>query len=303
MAEFPIVGAEHGRIHARLDLGRHNRKVGLFRAGRVAIDPVCSRRTVVAAEPRAIIPPRPLATVIARTLVARTVISGTVISGTVITGAVVTRAVVARAVVARTVVARTLVTCAITRRAVTTGLIVWRRPLRRSKIVPSPLEPRLPFPLGFANLADVAIPIHVAAVPGATLVLKVDIKTGHELIAPDDLGKGPVWLHRPHHAEIVLGVLQVVLGQYAVARSLGVARQLLILLIDRLRRAAHLDPFGTIGIKRPVRIMLGLSPAASAATSAIAVAVTLPLHALEISHVLDLYGARHGSDSSDFVPA
>ena len=88
-------------------------------------------------------------------------------------------------------------------------------------------------------------------------------------------------LHGAHDAEIVLGVLQIVLGQHPVAGRLRVAGELLVLFVDVLGGAAHLDAVGAVGIERPVGVVLRLAASAPAAA---AVAVALTLHALEISH-------------------
>ena len=52
----------------------------------------------------------------------------------------------------------------------------------------------------------------------AALVLEVDVVAGRELVAADDLADRPLRLHGAQDAEVVLGVLQVVLRQHAVAR-------------------------------------------------------------------------------------
>lgn len=109
--------------------------------------------------------------------------------------------------------------------------------------------------------------------------LEVDVEAGIELVAADDLGGGPGGLHGPDQAEIMLGVLQEVLGQYPVAGGGGVAGQLLVALEDRLGVAADLDPLWAVGLQGPVRIVL-----LRLATGA-AIATALTLHALEISHV------------------
>jgi hypothetical protein len=61
-----------------------------------------------------------------------------------------------------------------------------------------------------------------------------------------------------------------------------VTRQLLVLLVNVLSRATDLHTIGPVGIERSIRVMLRL-PAIATAT---AVASTLTLHTLEISHVI-----------------
>src|SRR5207302_9328672 len=84
--------------------------------------------------------------------------------------------------------------------------------------------------------------------------------------------------------EVVLRVLQIVLGEHPVAGGAGVARQLLVLLIDVLGGAADLDPVRPVGIEGAVGVVLRLAAAASAATAAIAAPLTL--HTLDISHFI-----------------
>jgi len=109
-------------------------------------------------------------------------------------------------------------------------------------------------------------------------VLEVDVEAGGELVAAKDLRRRPLRLDGAQQPEIMLGVLQVVLAQHPVAGGGGVARQLLVLLEDRLGVAAHLYAFGPVGIEGPVCVLLRLAASAPAAPAA------LTLHALEISH-------------------
>ena len=51
----------------------------------------------------------------------------------------------------------------------------------------------------------------------ATLFLEVDVVAGRETVAANDLADWTLRLHGAQHAEVMLGVLQVVLGQHAVA--------------------------------------------------------------------------------------
>src|SRR5262249_14087951 len=84
------------------------------------------------------------------------------------------------------------------------------------------------------------------------LVLEVDVEAGGELVAAEDLGSGPLRLHGAQQAEIVLCVLQVILGQHPVAGRRGVAGELLVLFEHVLGVAPHLDAFGAVGIEGPV---------------------------------------------------
>src|SRR5690606_12638304 len=106
-----------------------------------------------------------------------------------------------------------------------------------------------------------------------------DVEARRELVAAQDLARRALRLHGAQQAEIVLGVLQVVLGEDAVAGRAGVARQLLVLFEDVLRVAAHLHAVRAVGVESAVRVLLlRLAAAAGAAITA-----TLTLHTLEIS--------------------
>jgi hypothetical protein len=134
----------------------------------------------------------------------------------------------------------------------------------------APSAPIAGFGLGFDRLGLEAL---------ARLVLEIDVKAGVELVAADDLGGGPGGLHGPDQAEIVLCVLQEVLGEDAVTSGARVPRELLVLFVDDLGASANLDAFRPIGLYGPVGVVL-LRLAYRAA-----IATALTLHALEISHV------------------
>jgi hypothetical protein len=119
---------------------------------------------------------------------------------------------------------------------------------------------------------------------GGAFVLEIDVEAGDELVAADDVGHRALRLHGAHDPEIVLGVLQVVLGQDPVAGRLGVAGELLVLLINVLGGAAHLHAVGPVRIERPVYVVLRLAAAAATAATTVTVAVTLALYTFEISH-------------------
>ena len=76
-------------------------------------------------------------------------------------------------------------------------------------------------------------------------------------------------LLRGHDAEIMLRMLKIILGHDAVAAGVGVTRQLQILLIDMAGRPANLD-LRAAGIEGAV----GIVPAATISTAAVAAAVT-----------------------------
>jgi hypothetical protein len=133
-----------------------------------------------------------------------------------------------------------------------------------------PSAPVAGFGLGFDRLDLKAL---------ARLVLEIDVEAGVELVSTDDLGGGPVGLHGPDQAEIVLSVLQEVLREDAVTGGTRVSRELLVLFVDDLGASANLDAFRPIGLYSPVGVVL-LRLAYRAA-----IATALTLHALEISHV------------------
>jgi hypothetical protein len=108
--------------------------------------------------------------------------------------------------------------------------------------------------------------------------LEVDVKAAGRLAA-NEIGHRPGRLHGPKHPEIVLSVLQMILGQNPIAALGGVASQLLIFLEDALGRATNLDPLGAVGIEGAVGVVLLRFVAAAAA-----IAAALTLHTLEISH-------------------
>ncbi len=121
----------------------------------------------------------------------------------------------------------------------------------------------------------------------AVLIFEVDVEAGGNRITPEDFRRRPMGLHSPQKPEIVLGMLQVVLGQNPVSGRRSVTGQLLVLFEDVLRMAPDLDPIRAIGFEGPVGILLRLATAAAIATAG-PTAATLPLHSFEISHVLSV---------------
>ena len=114
---------------------------------------------------------------------------------------------------------------------------------------------------------------------GPGLVLEVDVETLVGQFARRDLGHRPLRLQGPQDPEIVLGVLEIVLGQNPVARRGRVAGQLLIAFIDGLGVAPDLDVLRPLRVPRTVRI-----GSIRIAAARFPVAAALALHALEISH-------------------
>ena len=62
-------------------------------------------------------------------------------------------------------------------------------------------------------------------------------------------------LHQSHKAEIMIGVLEIILAQHTVTRRRRVARQLEIALIDMRRRTANLY-VRPVALHRPIRVLI-----------------------------------------------
>ena len=215
------------------------------------------------------------AVVVARTIITGPIITGPIITGSIITGPIITRPVVARAIITRPIITRPIITGPVVPRPVIARPLVTRLPLTARPL--NTLRTKLS---GF-SVAGVGLALRLAA-----LVFEVDVVARRKLVATQNLAGRPAGLNRPKQAEIVLGVLQIVLAEHSVAGRIRVARELLILLEDVLRIAAHLDPLGAVRIESAVGVLLWLAAAASAAASA-AIAPTLALHTFEISHILE----------------
>lgn len=232
-----------------------------------------------------------------RAFIARALITGTLITGTVVASAVFPGPIVARTIIAGAIevavaafvapavallailvveVARAVVTRAIITRPVFAGPIV-AGPVALPGRALSALGLGLRILLGFGGGLVGGLRLGLGA-----FVLEVDVEAGGELVAAEEFRRGSVRLHGAQQAEVVFGVLQIVLGQNPVAAGRGVACELLVLFKAELGATAHLDPFGAIGIEGSVGVLLlGLAPAATAAA---AVTTALALHSLEISH-------------------
>jgi hypothetical protein len=224
--------------------------------------------------------------VFTRTIVARAIITGTVITGTVIPGPIIAGTVVAVAVAALgTVVAVApavpaalaiaVAVVAVSVFAVAVAVAVTVAALEAVATLLAALA------LGaFALGLTVALSLDDFRLFGR-LGLEVDLVGGVDVLA-DDVGDRTIRLDGAQDAEVVLGVLQVVFSEHPVARRRGVARQLLVLFVDALGRAAHLHAFRTVRVERAVSVVL----LRLAAVATAIVAAALALHAFEISHVL-----------------
>ena len=264
-------------------------------AGRAVVAIAVEARTVVAG---------PIITgpIITGTVVTRTIIAGPVIAGWPVSLrllVVVTRAVIAPAVAATLAIA-VLAVLPITILAITilpvitvailvagpvvallTVLLLRLTALRRLPLAHLPLAglPRLGRLAGFGGGQIGGLGLRLGA-----FVLEIDVEAGGKVVAAKNFAGRPGRLHGAQQAEIVFGVLEIVLSKNAVAGRRGVTGELLIFLEDVLGVATHFRPFGAVGIERPVGV-LGLRLAAAAtpaATAAIAAALTL--HTFEISH-------------------
>jgi hypothetical protein len=255
--------------------------LGAVFAGTLVADPIFAGtllipRTIVAL---AIFPGAILAgaLLIPRTIIARAIFAGPigVPVGTVFAPAIALLAVliveITRAIIALAILARPLIAGPVITLTIFAGTVA----------LPGRAFAALGFGLGIVQLGFGGGLIGGLGLGLGALIFEVDVEAGGELVANQEFGGGPVRLHGAQQAEVVFGVLQIVLRQDAVAGCRRVARQLLVLFEDVLGGAAHLDPFGAVGIEGPVGVLLlGLAPAASAA----AVAPALALHSLEISH-------------------
>ena len=92
-------------------------------------------------------------------------------------------------------------------------------------------------------------------------------------------------LRRGDQAQIVLGVLEVVLGGDRIAGGLGVARKLQILLGDVVSGAAdlHLRAVRLVNPRQWIVMMTAAAAAATAATAVIALVAVPPSHALVLT--------------------
>jgi hypothetical protein len=260
----------------------------------VALRAILTRRTILA---RPVVT-RPLVTIVAGPLVplgvpgpiiARAFIAGAIVAGTLIAP----RAVTARLPIAPLAVAALAAIVAIAvlvaRALVALTIIAW--PFLALAVALWAL-----FAAVFAGLPGLGglAGFRRGRVCGFGLslgafVLKIDVEARGEMVAAEDFAGGSRRLHGAQQAEIVFGVLQVVLAEDPIAGRRGVSGELLVFLEDVLGVAADLRALGAVGVKRPIGVLsLGLAAAAAAAaTSATAtIPAALTLHTLEISHYL-----------------
>jgi hypothetical protein len=110
-----------------------------------------------------------------------------------------------------------------------------------------------------------------------TLILRVLLGLVALAAIIADLLHPLAWHGRRHYAEIVLGVLQVVLVAHTVAARLAVSRVLHVLFIDLGGRAADLH-FRAIALKRAIAVVSTTTTAAAAAPAWLTPATALTLH-------------------------
>jgi hypothetical protein len=172
--------------------------------------------------------------------------------------------------------------------AIVTIEIAVARPIFAIAIFPRSILSRSVFP---GTLIALAIPAFTALgfdldgfagrlALAAAFVLEVDIIARGEGVAADDVAGRTLRLHGAQDAKIVFGVLLVAFSQHPVAGGQRVPGELLILFEHMLSRTADFDAIRSIGLERPVRVVLGF-----AAVSGAPIAAALPLHTFEISHV------------------
>jgi hypothetical protein len=214
-----------------------------------------------------------------RAVALRTVITRAVaLLLTVIAGTIITRTIIALAIVAGTVVLLAVAGFVAVARLAIIALAL---------VVPLALVVALAF-RAFAALVRGLL--FAAAVVFRRLGLEVDVEAGGILVAAEDLRDRPVRLHGAKGAEVVFGVLQVVLREHPVAGRRRVAGELLVALEDGLGGAADLHIVRSVRLERAIGVVLGLAPAATAA-----IAAALTLHTLEISHICSCLFAWPGA--------
>lgn len=213
---------------------------------------------------------------VTRPFVPRSVVPRSVVTGPVVTGTIVAIAVIAVAVAAlEAVVPRAVIPIARTVVALTVLAVVTVAPALAARLLAFAFAAFVVF----SRLAGCCFSFCRRL--GAALVLEVDVEAAGIGIAAENLGGGLGRLHGAHGAEVVLGVLQVILGQHAVAGRGRVPGELLVLFENVLGVAAHLHAVRAIGVEGPVRVLL-----LRLAAAATAIAAALALHTLKISHSL-----------------
>jgi hypothetical protein len=237
--------------------------------------------------------------VIPRPVVARPVVARPVIPGPVFTRSVIPRSVISGTIipVAGFVAVPAVLTVAVVAAfaPVVPGLPVFAGPIITGPVVAL----RAVFPgltvvtlIGFAGLivallvlvVGIAFGDHLLALHGVRigLFVHIDIEARGEHVTAGDVRSRSGGLKHPQDAEIVLGVLQIVLRQHPVASRGGVSGQLAVLVVHMLGVAADLHIVRTVGIEGAVDVLTRL--AAVAAAAAATIAATLAFHTLEVSH-------------------
>ena len=277
VAHFAVFAAQDGRAFIHLGDGLRLLDGG----GGFALLVAVAARAVVAVSPavaaafalRTVL----TGTIIAGTIVTRPVVSGTIIAGTVVTRAVVTGTVAVLVAVTLLAVAGTIVALAVALLLAVAALVAIALLAVAGTIVTLAVVTLALF-LAFA-LAAVFGGLFDAL--GAALFgigLEVDVKAGGLVVAAEDFAGRTLRLHGAQGAEVVFGVLQVVLGENPVPGRGSIAGELLVALEDALGGAADLDVVGSVRLEGAVGVVLRLAPTAAA------IAAALTLHALEISH-------------------
>ena len=272
VAHFAVFAAQDGRAFIHLGDGLRLLDGG----GGFALLVAVAARAVVAVSP-AVAAAFALRTVLTGTIVTRPVVSGTIIAGTVVTRAVVTGTVAVLVAVTLLAVPGTIVALAVALLLAVAALVAIALLAVAGTIVTLAVVTLALF-LAFA-LAAVFGGLFDAL--GAALFgigLEVDVKAGGLVVAAEDFAGRTLRLHGAQRAEVVFGVLQVVLGENPVPGRRSIAGELLVALEDALGGAADLDVVGSVGLEGAVGVVLWLAPTAAA------IAAALTLHALEISH-------------------
>ena len=225
-----------------------------------------------------------------RSIVAGPIIAGPVVAGPVVAGPIIPRPFVPGTIAVvptlETVVAGPIVSGSVIPGPVIPGPVVAGPVVAGSVVLPAGLgfrlrrSGRLATGGGLGGRFVGGLGLGLGA-----LVLKVDVEAGGKVVAAKDVAGRALRLHGAQQAEVVLGVLKVVLRQDAVAGRARIPGELLVFLKNRLGVAADFDAFRPAGIEGPVgvlRLLAAATAPAAAATAAVAAALTL--HSLEISH-------------------
>lgn len=112
----------------------------------------------------------------------------------------------------------------------------------------------------------------------ATFFVAFIVWLGVEALA--QLRSGHSWLHRAHHAEVMIGVLQIILAQHPISRGGRIARELQVTLVNHRGVTAnlHLWAIALHGAVRVVVVVIIAVVVMSTTAARLTTAATLTLH-------------------------